>query len=444
MGIRNLAVQPKTDNGDSERSTTTLCFYSVLKTCPVLHQSQISGQSMSKKETKHASGSAGDHKSIVAAFVCMIVVVLFGQIFADTGSVIAVISPRQTIDARPILWQNFDSDDPLVQILFFRGERYDFIGLINGEDSTRVFSGLNTAGFGIVVNMEADSSIEPTSAALVKKALGTCDNINDFVSLWQAESAYNSATAFACIDAYGGAELFDATGRRLADDPINSPQGFLVRTDFTFVGSHKRAAGLWRYHRSHELLGPSDRTLSVRSILQEAARDVQTMSLDPYPLPFTGRLPGAADGYISSSGCINQFNTRACIVICGVRPRENPDFATLWAVLGEPLCGVAVPMWPATGESPVECRGTRGALNSIIRSNERLVYDKKDMPAFFNTVLYAEKNRGLLPRLLKVENSIYKETQKALATWPNQDDYINNMIILQSRLAARAARSIRY
>lgn len=377
--------------------------------------------------------------------------IFFGQIFAVSGGVIAVISPNRTSDGRPLLWQNFDSDEPGVQIVFFKGQPFHFLGLVNGRDTSYVFSGLNTAGFGIVMNIRNTLTNDNSGIALasfVKQALAAVSRIEDFDQLWrQAAPSDTLPASVACIDAFGGAALYETGGsRRLAADPVDCPDGFIVRAGFNFGPPDNANAGFWRYHRAKELLRRDIHSngASVKTVIQNLSRDLQTIEIDPYPLPFAGDIDKNASGYILSENSINQFNTAACIVIHGVRAKENPAFSTLWALPGEPVAGVAVPIWPVTGESPYECRGTSAPLNRIIQANEKAVYNKRGMPALLDTNLLANPERGLLPLLLSTENSIFNDTQKSLAAWRRQPDYLKSMIEFQARTSLRATRSIRY
>ncbi len=383
-------------------------------------------------------------------FSILFLLVIFGQIFADTGGVIGVISPRSTFDGRPLLWQNFDSDEPGVQIIFFKGRRYHFLGLINGQDTTHVYSGLNTAGFGIVTGkakIESSDSLVDPEAILVKKALGRCGRIDDFDALWEQAAISNDANvSIACIDAFGGIALYEAEGERRSLNPVDAPDGFFVRANFNFGQKQFADDSFWRYHRARELLKSegSSHKIKVKSVVQKVSRDLQTIEVDPYPLPFTGQINGAPIGYIKSENSVNQYNTVAGIVIHGVRPKENPDFSTLWVTLGEPLCGVAVPLWPASGESPYECHGKKPPLNRVIQGNKRVIYNKKDFPKCLDSKLLINKGRGLLPTLNDAEEKIFKQTQRALATWRQQPNHLQNMLEFQTQTALWATRAIKY
>lgn len=388
------------------------------------------------------------HRNVILPILAL---AIFGRVFAVSGGVIGLVSPDQTIDGRPLLWQNFDSDEPGVQIVFFKGQPFHYLGLVNGQDTSRVYAGLNTAGFGIVTSTRAisanDSSVIAL-ASLIKQGLAAVSRAEDFDRLWRQAALPDSLIAsVACIDALGGAVLYESNaGPRQARDPVDCPDGFFVRAGFNFGAPIDADPGFWRYHRAKELLRRiiRSKTMSAKTLIQKAARDVQTLAVDPYPLPFTGSIDNFAPGLIISENSINQYNTAACIVIHGVRAKESPDFSTLWALPGEPECGVAVPMWPATGESPFECRGKNAPLNRIIRANKKAVYHKRGLPALLDTNILANEDRGLSPLLISAENKIFKDTEKALAAWRRQPDYLKSMVEFQARTSLWAARSIRY
>ena len=81
------------------------------------------------------------------------------------------------------------------------------------------------------------------------------------------------------------------------------------------------------------------------------------------PRATSGRsCPADRPSWIHTNYTINreQHGQRACVVH-GVKPGEDPRRATLWVILGEPVCGVAVPLWVAAGAPPAALwEGERG------------------------------------------------------------------------------------
>ena len=352
-----------------------------------------------------------------------------------------MISPRLMYDGRPVLWQNLDSDSSAVFVKFFSGERYNFFGLINGQDTSGVYAGLNTAGFAIVFSSLKESS--PDSAQhreplLLKQALSLCGRLEDFERLLDSTSVSIGAnTSFACMDAFGAQQLYESGKKaRVPFDLKTSPDGFLVRANFHFADPQTANDSFWRYHRAKALLAKQrgEKKLHHHTIVKSIARDLTTMASNPYPLPDQRN-----SGYHRCDNSINQYNSVSCVVIHGVRPGESPDFSTLWMIPGEPICGIAVPLWPATTQVPIECQRNPGSLNSLYMEIERELYNQTGSLKQLDTRNYLE----IKSRLNEVENKVFAETRKALARWRNQDDYLQDMTAFQASTAAFIYNSLK-
>lgn len=372
------------------------------------------------------------------------------MLFSGVGGVIAVVSPQVTDDGRPILWQNLDSEEPLAEVSYFAGARYHFIGLVNGGDSSRVYTGLNTAGFALALSLPAfadEDTLTEDAARFTKRALGECGKVEDFVRFFaDSGKTLSAGTSFACMDAYDGALVIEANGAQFpAYDPFKAPDGFVVRANFNFSQPHYADEMFWRYHRAHELFsrGAKNAGLQYTDVIKNIARDLAGIEPLPALPPISTRSMFEEPQYIRCRTGINHHRTVSCVVIHGVRPQEKPELATFWVTLGEPLCGVAVPLWPITGSIPKECRGPKPALNRLIRENERYVYDSKS-PDLLNTRALADKQRGLLPHLARLENNLFQNTDELLDRWRGQADYIEDLTKYQKKAAADLGRKIRY
>lgn len=385
-------------------------------------------------------------KKYLLKFISVWLFISIGKIFAAHGGVIAVVSSRLMWDGRPILWQNLDSDSATVYVRFFKGERYNFFGLMNGEDTSRVYAGLNTAGFAIVfstLKISSTDEIDAMEPVFIKKALSVCGRLEDFSQLLDATDIPISAhSSIACMDAFGACKLYESGVN--VRDPVDfkkSPVGFLVRANFHFYRPQAADKGYWRYHRGEELFaGKTAREkLHPHIIFKHIARDVVSITVDAALHLYRGRTDTAPAGYINCEHSINQYNTVSCIVIQGVRPGENPDFSTMWVILGEPICGAPVPLWPATSHVPAECQLSKFSLNALCREQKNMIYDQKNMPH------YMDKNAAiaLQSRINVIENSVFVETRKALARWREQNSYLPDMIDFQKKTAAFVYRSLK-
>lgn len=377
-------------------------------------------------------------------YIILFALLVFGRIFASTDGIIGVFSPRLMYDGRPILWQNLDSDSAATFVSFFQGDRYNFFGLINGDDTSRVYAGLNTAGFGLVFSTFHGDSVEESQgdeAVLIKQALGMCGRLEDFDRLLkEATIPIGSNTSFACMDAFGEIKLYES-GIKIIEpyDLKMSPDGFLVRANFHFYGPQKADDSFWRYHRAKQVIREEiqKRKLHNHIVVKKFARDLESIEFEPYPLPFAGSSD-VGYGYIKCNSSISRFNTASCVVIHGVRAGENPDFATLWVIPGDPNCGVPIPLWPVTSEVPIECTKSVNSLNALFQAEKQNVYDVPSMPKFLNTEALVELRAILDP----IENIIFVETRKALSRWRTQNDYLQDMIDFQMTTAAHVVESL--
>jgi len=64
----------------------------------------------------------------------------------------AVITGKATKDGRPMIWKVRDTDALQNCMRFFKGQKYDFIGVVDCQPRSKeeVWLGTNTAGFSII------------------------------------------------------------------------------------------------------------------------------------------------------------------------------------------------------------------------------------------------------------------------------------------------------
>ncbi len=352
---------------------------------------------------------------------------------------VGTVSGRITLDGRPLLWKNRDTSFRDNEIAFFKGKVYDFVGIINKNDTTQVWMGLNTAGFAIMnsESLDQDGDSVDTEGYFMKKALATCGSLYDFETLLSRTNTRRGTKAnFGCIDAYGEAAIYE-TGNRTFEkidsrNPVVIPYGFIVRANFSMTGKHNQAYGAWRFHRAFDLFEQAvvDHKMTHSYILQSVARDIHAWEVNPYPLPFTGELQGAAPGYINTHNCINRHRTVSCAVFQGVKPGENPALATMWCILGEPIAGVAIPVWPRAGEVSEELNGKNGSdLNVYIQEIESLLYHDADHPHLIDTARLKGGRYDLLTEFTAFEREIIEKTENKLKAWrrrPPSADVMRN------------------
>lgn len=290
----------------------------------------------------------------------------------------AIVAGEVSRSGRPILWKNRDSsvrDNALVRL---QGPRFAYLALINIGDTSQVWAGLNEAGFAVMnaeaLDLEGDSL--DAEGYFMAEALGTCATVQDFEELLRTTNGSKRGTKsnFGTIDAQGGVAYFEAGNRTYARYDARAEGGWLVRTNFAQTGDGS-GGGVFRFVRARELLRrlQDEGAISPLSFLRILARDL---------VPPSRWLPDFPSGrWIPTSSSINRYRTVACVVIEGSRAGEDPRSSVMWVILGEPLFGVAVPLWVSAGEVPEPLRGpSKSELNARIQALEDKAYPVPGRP----------------------------------------------------------------
>jgi|GEM_PF-4130431 len=144
-------------------------------------------------------------------FLFLIILALIGKNIASSCTV-AVISGKATPDGRPLLWKNRDASAVDNRVLYFKGPRFAFLGLINATDKegSSVWAGLNSEGFAIINSASSDLADDEKGGAengrFMRLALGECANVADFEALLIRTNGQRQVAAnFGVIDAEGQA-----------------------------------------------------------------------------------------------------------------------------------------------------------------------------------------------------------------------------------------------
>jgi len=395
-----------------------------------------------------------------AAMIAAGVVLL---IQAAVPCTLAVISGKATANGRPLMWKNRDTSDPNNKLMAFKGPKYDFVALVISEDAAgaEVWGGQNAAGFAIM-NSQADDLADASkkldgagNGAFMKLALGACATIEDFEALLVREKGkWDLAANFGVIDAGGGACFFE-TGRSSfakfdAGDPRVAPFGTVVRTNFAFTSPDPmRGGGFDRFERiGHivEAARPQGR-IDARFILREAARDLIHEKLHSNPLVRPLPDDPAAPLYVHTNDTINRNTSVSALVFEGAPSRDRADLATMWVILGQPVAGVAVPVWPAAGKVPAVTTGPKTApLNDLARAVAAYLYPdgRGRMSQYLNvTRLRTYGGEGVLAKLLRIEDRAMGRVAAKTAEWAANKPSAAGMAEFQESIAAEAYDALR-
>jgi hypothetical protein len=356
------------------------------------------------------------------------------------GCTIGVFSGRVTSDGRPIIWKNRDIGEAVQKYCYFdpiytpHGNTYAYVGNVNSADTTRVYMGLNEAGFAIMnantYNLDDSLSRGIDDGAFIKFALEQCQTLADFEDLLDQTSDIGRKDCWniGVMDAAGGAAMYECSNRSYvkydADDTLNGGHGYIIRATFSFSGGDS-LDGLTRFKRASQLVINRLRVqpIDVRFIFQTLARDLANPIADPYPLPYDGIQDGRPAGFILARNVtINRNISRSVAVMRGVRYGENTSLATLYAMIGPPVLSVAYPMWVRAGCSP-QALNMGVQVPMYVQIGRRLpqLYPLHDGNLYLDSrYLCGKDSVGLFAYTLPLENSVLDAVEDYLSMWENQ------------------------
>lgn len=280
---------------------------------------------------------------------------------------IGVACGRATADGRPLLWKNRDAHQRDNVIAALADGKVPYFALCDAGNTTLVWGGANAAGFAIVNAVARDfpevSAKGPVNGAFMKLALQQCTTVAELEALLKETDTSGRRTRanFAVIDARGGAAMFEVghtTWKKF--DATASDTGIVVRTNFaTTTGQGER--GMDRYLRADELCrSPQAKLMTPRFLLQQVLRDL--------------RAPQSAQrgekGRLDTRETLHRQTTVAALVVQGVQEDESPAWTTMYAVLGQPLFSMAVPLFPSCGAVPLALAGD--PKSAICDASQRL------------------------------------------------------------------------
>jgi hypothetical protein len=361
----------------------------------------------------------------------------------------AVVSGAATPDGRALLWKNRDTEEQDNKVVLVTDGPLAAVAVASVGTSSSVWMGVNAAGFSIENSNSED--LEGTTGSgngsFMRLALTTCSAVADFEALLAQTNGTGRTTQanYGVIDAAGGAALFEVgnhTFRKYdATDPTDAPNGFIVRTNFAFTGDGS-GTGQVRYARAVDLLTAAalSGTLTHGFLLRSAARDLKNDAIDPYPLPYAGGQDGRPAGFIRTVYSINRTTTRSATVFRGVLAGEDPRLTTMWTVLGEPACSIALPVWPLAGAVPAELGGTATApLCDAAIVKKGLAYHLATSPEYIDTaVLVDGLGGGFFSFTEAIEDLALARAEAALEAWRASPPASQEVLSLQNQMAGES------
>lgn len=270
----------------------------------------------------------------------------------------AVISGKATDDGRPLLLKNRDASSLQNRLVYFFDGKYKFIGLVNSEDkdNKEVWCGFNEAGFGIMNSASYNLKINDTTklsdleGRIMKMALERCATLEDFEKLLNnLPKPLGVEANFGVIDANGGAAYYETDNFKFikydVNDPTVAPNGYLIRTNFSFSGQDNKGYGYIRYTTANNLF--EDKIKNGKISFEFLINDIPRCLIHSFnKTDLTQNLPEEnSEHFVYFRDYIPRHSTSAAIVVQGVKPNESASLTTMWAIVGFPLTSVVIPVW---------------------------------------------------------------------------------------------------
>lgn len=400
---------------------------------------------------------ASSHHLIKVALAASLSLFISAAVFPCT---LAVVSGKATPDGRPLLWKNRDTSAYKNKMLAFTGEKFKCVALVDADDAEgkEIWAGLNAAGLALMNSQSDDLAGKGQDGAdngrFMKMALGRCATVGEFEELLKTTSGrFDLAANFGVIDAQGGACFFETASASYhkfdAADPRVAPFGYIVRTNYAFSSPDPlQGGGFIRFERVSHLFqtARAENRLTVKFILQDAARDLVNEKLHSYPMAAVLPEDPASPLYLHTNDTINRNSSVAVAVFHGAPSPDKAYLATMWVALGQAVTAVALPFWPEAGNVPAVCAGPSTApLNDASRDLVAYLYPDKrgHMTQYLNlTRLRTYGGEGVLPKLLRIENEVLEKTARKLGEWDARRPIAKELVVFQDEQADQVFESL--
>lgn len=295
-----------------------------------------------------------------------ILIIVIGILFPVASfACTSVIIPGWAVpDGRPILWKHRDTGTLDNRLEHFKGERYNFIGLVNSKEGSlgrEVWIGSNTAGFSIMNTASYCLKDDDVPAAdmdregvLMYRALEICASLSDFEHFLDTLSRPMGVEAnFGCIDAFGGAAYYETSNSGYVKRNVNEMnEGYCVVTNFSVTGRKEDWKGVERYCTAVDIFSGMN------------MKDGVFENMDP------GVIMNSLSRSYRHQGdslYIPRYITSASVVVHGVKAGEDPDGTVFWAALGYPSTAVMIPVPVSDGDHiPSAMKKGEGGDNSLL------------------------------------------------------------------------------
>ena len=354
----------------------------------------------------------------------------------------AVISAKSSANGRSMIWKLRDTDNLKNSMRFFDDGKYNYLGLVNSNDTLgeHVWGGSNSAGFAIMnsasynVNVGDTTKLKDQEGIFMKLALQTCASLQDLEKLLNSyPKPHGLASHFGVIDANGGAAYYEVNNwtwtKFDANDAKVAPHGYIIRTNYSETGTKDKGYGFIRREAAERIFAKAleSNKLDYKTVIQRFSR----CTFHPvFDINYREKFESGTNesSFVASDDLITRHSSASSIIVEGVKPGESPTLTTIWTQIGYPNTSIALPLWVEGGKNiPVILQYNKDLENSPLNEaamkwkdvcypltrSDGYHYLKLDELINFN------KN-GFIQRIEPIEKHIFEKTENILTKWRNK------------------------
>lgn len=347
----------------------------------------------------------------------------------------AVVSGKATDNGRPLLLKNRDADALQNKLVYFFDGKFKFIGLVNSDDkdNKEVWCGFNEAGFAIMnsasynLKMNDTTKLSDKEGIIMRLALQNCATLQDFEKfLNELPKPLGVEANFGVIDANGGAAYYETNNFSFVkydvNDPSVAPNGYLIRTNYSFAGEENKGYGYIRYQTASQMFESQIKNGKIS--FEFLINDVPRCLIHSFTkTDLTKNLPEEnSDNYVFFRDYIPRHSTSAAIVVQGVKENELPSLTTMWTILGFPLTSVIIPVWLLEdGTMPkilqADETGNAPLCNAALQLKDKVFSPQNDASEnYLNlSALMNKENSGVRQKLIPIEEKILAKAKNILS-----------------------------
>lgn len=351
----------------------------------------------------------------------------------------AVISAKNSADGRSMIWKLRDTDTRENAMRFFDDGKYNYLGLVNADDTLgkHVWAGSNHVGFAIMnsasynVNVGDTTQLKDQEGVFMKLALQTCASLEDLESLLDTyPKPRGLATHFGAIDANGGAAFYEVNNQTWtkfdANDAETAPNGYIIRTNYSETGTKNEGYGFIRREAAEKIFADAhnQNRLDYRSVIQDFSRS----SYHPvFGINYREKFENGTNEspFVASDDFITRYSSASSVIVRSVKPDESPDLTTIWTLMGYPNTSVAIPLWVRGGKNIPYILQNNSEIENSPLNEAAMEWKNKSYPLTrsdgyhylkFDELINKEKN-GFIQRIEPIEREIFDKTDEMVKKW---------------------------